>query len=96
MRLGATRSPTVQRSDTPGPTSTISPASSSPEVWGSPIGKREMPSRRSTSRWFSAHAPTLTLTSPGPGDGSGTSSNRSWSTPPKSWNLTALTAPSRR
>ncbi len=34
---------------------------------GSSSGKRETPSRRSTSRWFSAHAPTWTLTSPGAG-----------------------------
>ena len=60
IRYGATRSPTFHSSETPAPALTIVPASSSPMISGNSSGKREMPSRKSTSRWLSAQAPTLT------------------------------------
>src|SRR5712691_2359379 len=90
MMYGLTRSPGGQPS-TPSPSSSTSPASSTPSVCGRLTGKREVPSRTSTSRWLSALARILTSTSPGPGLGSSTSSTRSTSMPPNSWNRTAFT-----
>ena len=77
----------------PGRRLTIVPAISRPMIIGSSSGKRDMPSRKSTSRWFSAQAPTLTTTSPGPATGSGTDSTTSFSRPPNSWNRSAFTWP---
>ena len=83
IRYGITRSPDCQ-SVTPSPTARMRPTISKPGVCGGETGKREMPSRMSTSRWFSAHAPTSIRTSPGPGSRSGTSSSLSLSAPPNS------------
>ena len=47
------------------------PTGSTPSVWGNSIGKRETPSRTSTSRWLSADAVTSTTTSPDARVGSG-------------------------
>ena len=52
---GITRSPTCQPS-TPSPSAAIRPTTSTPRTNGSSTGKRETPSRTSTSRWLSAHA----------------------------------------
>ena len=94
IRYGATRSPTFHSlGDARARRLTIVPASSSPMISGSSSGKREMPSRKSTSRWLSAQAPTLTTTSPGPATGSGTDSTTSLSRPPYSWNRSAFTWP---
>ena len=43
------------------------PTTSIPRMKGGSTGKRETPSRTSTSRWFSAQAATSISTSPGPG-----------------------------
>ena len=66
MMYGLTRSPGDQPS-TPSPSSSTSPASSTPSVCGRVTGKRDVPSRTSTSRWLSALALIRTSTSPGPG-----------------------------
>ena len=63
-----------------------------PRTCGGSIGKREIPSRTSTSRWFSAQAATSTVTSPGPGLGSSSSSSRRTSELPNSRNTTAFTS----
>ena len=68
------------------------PTGSTPSVWGKAIGKREVPSRTSTSRWLSAVAVTSTTTSFTPGVGSGSSSTRSTSDLPNSWKTTAFKA----
>ena len=63
-----TRSPTCQPS-TPSPSAAIRPTTSTPGMNGGSTGKRETPSRMSTSRWLSALAVMSTSTWPVPGSG---------------------------
>ena len=68
IRYGSTRSPTSQPV-TPSPSAAIRPTTSQPRMNGGSTGKREIPSRMSTSRWFRPHARISSVTSPGPGSG---------------------------
>src|SRR2546422_5078954 len=72
------------------PVSAISPEMSEPDMCGRGILSLLVPPLAQMSRWFSAHALTLTRTSFGLIFGSGASSNRSFSGPPNSWNRTAF------
>src|SRR3989441_3023860 len=72
------------------PTSAISPEMSEPDMCGRGILSLLVPRLAQISRWFSAHALTLTRTSVGWIFGSGASSARSFSGPPNSWNRTAF------
>src|SRR5207245_8733683 len=73
-------------------TSSTTPATSHPEMWGRDGLEYGGPILPQISRWFRAHAFTLTRASPGfLGTGSGASSYCSTSGPPWRWNLTAFT-----